>query len=287
MLSRHEKRNYVGNEKIWVGTYSNLHNLSHWHMDNEIIYVKKGNAKVSLNGEMLYLQQGQAVFCQSGTLHYINGEKDSLIDIFLSDNFLTEDITSRFVLVDPVLQQNYHFNYFFNLIKTELVNRESFYESRTNALIIYLISDIFRREPTEKINKSEGKTIAGYKDLLNYIDQSYEFLTFKDAATHMGLSETYFSKLFKNLCGMTFSQYLNVVRIEKAIELLLSETSYSITEIASICGYSSIRHFNRSFLQITGYSPSSLPSDYQLDFKQFKTMTESFNPTLDESTLIT
>lgn len=137
------------------------------------------------------------------------------------------------------------------------------------------------------MNKAEGKTLAGYKELLNHIDQNYDYLTFKDAADFMGLSETYFSKLFKNLCGMTFSQYVNVVRVEKAIELLTSENAYSVTEIASICGYSSIRHFNRSFLQITGYSPRSLPSDYQLDFKQFKTVADSFDPTLDESKLIT
>lgn len=287
MLSRHERRNYVGNEKIWVGTYANLHNLSHWHIDNEIIFVTKGSAEVSLNGETRHLEQGQAVFCQSGTLHYINGEKDSLIDIFLFDNFLVEDITSHYVLADPVLKEDHNLSFFFNSIKTELAKKESFYESQTNALIIYLVSNIFRRERTEKLNKSEGKTIAGYKDLLNHIDQSYEFLTFEDAAKYMGLSATYFSKLFKSLCGMTFSQYLNVVRIEKAIELLSSETYYSMTEIASACGYSSIRHFNRSFLQITGYSPSMLPASYQPDFKQFKTVTDSFNPTLDESKLIT
>ena len=287
MLSRYEKRNYVGNEKIWVGTYANLHNLSHWHIDNEIIFVKKGCAIVSLNGESRHLHEGQAVFCQSGTLHYINADQDSLLDIFLFDNFLVEDMTSRYALADPLLKENYGLENYFNLIKDEIANKDSFYESKTNAIIIYLLSDIFRRERTEKLNKSEGKTIAGYKDLLNHIDQNYENMSFTDAATYMGLSETYFSKLFKNLCGMTFSQYLNVVRVEKAVELLTSETPYSITEIASICGYSSIRHFNRSFLQITGYSPSALPADYRLDLKQFKTVTESFNPTLDESQLLT
>ena len=293
MLSRHERRIYTGNEKIWVGTYENLHNLSHWHIDNEIIFVQKGKAKVYLNGESRQLEQGQAMFCQSGLWHYINGEKDSLIDIFLFDNLLVEDITSHYVLADPVLQQDYNLGNYFNIIKTELTNKENFYESRTNALIMYLVSEIFRHERVEKSNKSNGKltksesrTISVYNELLNYIEQSYEYLTFKDAAMFMGLSETYFSKLFKDLCGMTFSQYLNIVRVEKAIELLSSEASYSITEVASMCGYSSIRHFNRSFLQITGFSPSALPSDYQLDIKQFKTVTDSFNPTLDESKLI-
>lgn len=287
MLSRHEKRNYDGKEKVWVGRYENLHNLSHWHMDNEIICVTKGKAHISINGETRLLEQGDAAFCQSGTLHYINGDKDSLIDIFLFDNSLVEDITSQNALTNPILKRDYYLNDYFVSIKNELANREKFYESRTNALMIYLLSDIFRCESTEKIKKSEAKIISGYKELLNYIDLNYEYLTFKDASKYMGLSETYFSRLFKNLCGMTFSQYLNVVRIEKAVEFLNSETPYSITEIASKCGYSSIRHFNRSFLQITGYSPSTLPNNYQLDFKQFKTVTESFNPTLKESKLIT
>lgn len=287
MLSQYEKRNYGGNKKIWAGTYANLHNLSHWHLDNEIIYANKGNAKVSLNGEMYYVEQGQAVFCQSGTLHYINAEKDSLIDIFLFDNFLVEDITSRYYLPHPILKEKYDLGAYFDLIRKELANKESFYENKANAIMIYLIADIFRREYTEKINKSLSKTISSYKDLLNYIEQNYEFLTFEDAATYMGLSETYFSKLFKNLCGMTFSQYLNIVRVEKAIDFISADNAYSMTEIASMCGYSSIRHFNRMFLQITGFSPRALPSNYHLDSKQFKTVTDSFNPTLDESRLIT
>lgn len=286
MLSKHEKRCYVGNEQIWVGTYANLHNLSHWHLDNEIIYIKKGGAHISINGEIRFVGQGQAVFCQSGSLHYISGEKDSLIDIFLFDNILVENITSLYVLADPILKCEYDLNSYFDFIQGELLNRKQFYESKTNAAIIYLTADIFCREQTEHSSKNEGKTLSGYKELLNHIDKNYEFITFKDAADYMGLSETYFSKLFKNLCGMTFSQYMNFVRIEKAIELLSSTNIYSITEIASMCGYSTIRHFNRSFLEITGYSPSSLPTDYQLDYKQFKT-TDSFNPTLDESKLIT
>lgn len=113
MLSRHEKRYYSGNEKIWVGTYENLHNLSHWHLDNEIIFVKKGSAKVSLNGETRLVAEGHAVFCQSGTLHYISGEKDSLLDIFLFDNSLVEDITSRFSLANPWLSQSYNLPFLF------------------------------------------------------------------------------------------------------------------------------------------------------------------------------
>lgn len=286
MLSQLEHRNYNGNEKIWVGTYHNLHNISHWHTDNEIIFVIEGGADVYLNGEIYHIGEEQAIFCQSGTIHYINSDKDSVIDIFLFDNSLGNEVTSRYKLVDPVLKTKFDLKKYFNLIRTELTNREQFYEIKTNSIITYLIADIFCREQCAVIEKNAQHTVSNLMGLLNYIDKSYEYLTFSEAASYVGLSEPYFSKLFKHIYGMTFSEYLNVVRIEKAIELLTSDATMPITKVASECGYSSIRHFNRMFLQITGYSPTALPADYHLDVKQFKTETESFNPTLKESRLL-
>lgn len=286
MLSQLEHRNYNGDEKIWVGTYHNLHNMSHWHTDNEIIFIRKGGADIFLNGEICHIREGRAVFCQSGTLHYINSETDGLIDIFLFDNSLANEITSQYALVDPVLKEKYDFEKYFEILRDALTHRERFYESKTNALITYLITDIFCREQIQKISKDEKRTVSNLMGLLNYIDKSYEFLTFSEAADYVGLSETYFSKLFKRIYGMTFSQYLNIVRIEKAIELITADFSCPITKIASECGYSSIRHFNRMFSELTGYSPTTLPADYHLDVKQFKTESESFNPTLNESKLI-
>ena len=62
---------------------------------------------------------------------------------------------------------------------------------------------------------------------------------------------------------MTFSQYLNAVRLEHAIELLKNNTEHlAITEIAAKCGFDTIRHFNRVFKDITGMSPRQMPSDY-------------------------
>lgn len=37
MLAKFEKRAYAGNEHVWVGKYRNLHNISHWHMEHELL----------------------------------------------------------------------------------------------------------------------------------------------------------------------------------------------------------------------------------------------------------
>jgi xylan 1,4-beta-xylosidase len=156
---------------------------------------------------------------------------------------------------------------------------------KTTSLITNLVIDIFRQEEIVP-NNTKDKTISNYKNLLNQIDESFEYITFSEAADFMGLSDTYFSMLFKKICGMTFSQYLNVVRIEKAIGLINGEEKIPISEIAVKCGYSSIRHFNRMFLQETGYSPKQLPIHYRLDVKPIKTVKDAFDPTLEESRLV-
>ena len=42
MLAKFEKRAYVGSEKVWVGKYRNLQNISHWHMEHEMIVCMEG-----------------------------------------------------------------------------------------------------------------------------------------------------------------------------------------------------------------------------------------------------
>jgi len=286
MLVKYEKRNYRGNEKIWVGAYLNLHNMSHWHIDDEIVFVKEGMATVSVNGVQYNISEGKSVFCQSGTLHYIRGSNDSLIYVFLFDNSLVEEITSRKMLKSPLLKNEYDLPTIYETIKEELKSQKMYYELKTNTMIIDLVIQIFRNENVLPNVEYQDKSLLNYKNLLNKIDENYEYISFKDAADYMGLSETYFSKLFKNISGMTFTQYLNIVRIERAIFMINGEEKLSITEIAMRSGYSSIRNFNRVFLKTTGYQPKNLPKNFQLESKPIKTTKISFDPTLHESKLL-
>ena len=54
---------------------------------------------------------------------------------------------------------------------------------------------------------------------------------------------------------MTFSMYLNHIRVNKAIDLI-QNTDLSMTEIAMNCGFETIRNFNRVFKEIMGCTPS-------------------------------
>jgi AraC-like DNA-binding protein/ligand-binding sensor protein len=74
-------------------------------------------------------------------------------------------------------------------------------------------------------------------------------------ATAMHVSTFYFCKMFKKATGLTFTDYLSRVRVEKAKTLLLNP-HLRISEIAYDVGFQSLTHFNRMFRKIVGQSPT-------------------------------
>ena len=77
-----------------------------------------------------------------------------------------------------------------------------------------------------------------------------------DVARTMHVSTFYFCKIFKKATGLTFTDYLGRVRVEKAKNLLLNP-HLRVCEIACTAGFQSLTHFNRIFRKITGASPTA------------------------------
>ncbi|MFH5186832.1 helix-turn-helix domain-containing protein [Paenibacillus sp. TAB 01] len=79
-------------------------------------------------------------------------------------------------------------------------------------------------------------------------------LTVAHCAAQVHLSGSYFANLFKKVTGMSFSQYVTAVRMEKAKEMLLQ--NHQIQEVASALGYEERRYFSDVFKKVTGMTPS-------------------------------
>jgi AraC-like DNA-binding protein len=76
-----------------------------------------------------------------------------------------------------------------------------------------------------------------------------------EIARTMHVSTFYFCKMFKRATGLTFTDYLGRVRVEKAKNLLLNP-HLRVSEIAYTVGFQSLTHFNRVFRKLTGESPT-------------------------------
>lgn len=287
MLAHFEKREYEGKERVWTGRYRNLNNLPHWHLECELIYIEQGLVRVSHNHQEYVLNEGEAIFLDSGEIHYIKSEAGSITAVTMFDSGLLSDM-QNFHLQCAKLCHSYPIPECFENIRRELTARPPFFELQSCQHIISLMIQIFRREKlcTAPL-REETSSITKYKRLLTEIEEQYSYITFSDAASFMGLSEPYFSKFFHKISGMTFSRYLNAVRLEHAIDLLKTDKNMSVTEIAACCGFDTVRHFNRVFKDVTGIPPSKMPPDYVLDSKPIRTIRDAFDPTLQNSELLT
>ena len=284
MLAKFEKRAYAGNEHVWVGKYRNLHNISHWHMEHELIACREGSAQVMLDDTMFNITQQQCIFCHSGCVHYISASPDSLLLVCLFNEKMYDPITSPFTLENPVFEDRYGILPKLSEIRHELQNQPIFFECRTEAMIGEILVDVFRGEPLRKAQWQFSDVITRYKQLLNHIDLEYEHITYRNAVQFMNMSDAYFSRYFKRQAGMTFSQYLNVVRI--AVQLLDSAPTMKITDVMLRCGFNTIRSFNRVFREVTGFTPTTLPPGYVLNTRSVPTIQGSFDPTLSDAELL-
>jgi two-component system response regulator YesN len=90
---------------------------------------------------------------------------------------------------------------------------------------------------------------------LRYIHSHYkEPITLDDLAQSVGLSPNYMSHLFNTTMGISFSTYVNTLRVEKA-QHLLAETSLPLIDISGMVGFEEQSYFSKIFKDITTYSP--------------------------------
>jgi AraC-like DNA-binding protein len=82
-----------------------------------------------------------------------------------------------------------------------------------------------------------------------------EPMSLEAVAGSVNISPFHFCKVFKRATSMTFTDYVNHVRVEKARRMLM-RPSARIIDVAYDVGFQSLSHFNRSFRRIVNESPT-------------------------------
>jgi len=155
-------------------------------------------------------------------------------------------------------------------IISENTVKENAYEFKLLSLTYQILSELFKNEIARTLNKRDaellGRTNARFQDVLEYIKSNYENqITLSKAIKIAKMSKGYFCTKFRQLTGKSFTGYLNQMRIEKAIMLILEEKESSITDIALTVGFEDINYFCRVFKKYMGQSPSSFKQGRQKD----------------------
>ena len=108
-------------------------------------------------------------------------------------------------------------------------------------------------------NNINYKTAGKIESALEYINKNYQRsdLRIAEIAGETGISEKHFRRLFYEVYRKTPHEFLRDFRLNKA-ELLISNTSKQISEIALQCGFSDVYSFSHCFKNNFGVSPKSL-----------------------------
>lgn len=131
---------------------------------------------------------------------------------------------------------------------TELVLRNAF------ATVLCIFLELLQKQQSEQsLSEKNGIIYA-----ISYVKANYsDSLTPCDVAAKANMSVKNFISGFKRFSGHTFHDFLNKVRIEKAVEILKSESGeISFLELSDILGYDNYITFYRNFIKYTGLSPA-------------------------------
>jgi len=90
---------------------------------------------------------------------------------------------------------------------------------------------------------------------MNYIKANYAGkITLDDIAKHVFLSRSYLSTVFKDDTGMSVTDYIKHIRIEKS-KLFLLDNRIKLADIAALCGFEDQSYFTKVFRSEVGISP--------------------------------
>jgi AraC-like DNA-binding protein len=119
-----------------------------------------------------------------------------------------------------------------------------------------MLLEVFHKYIKQSTSKKAPDWAKGLREMIQDQLDTNMSLSLQHVSNELEINPAYlsreFSKYFDNL---SFGDYIRKLRIEKAIGLM-TDTSYSLTEIAYLTGFSDQSHFNRIFKKQTGQTPS-------------------------------
>ena len=293
-----EIRKYEEDFPVWTGEYENMGFLPHWHKEIELIYVKEGSTTVNISGKNFYAKKGDLIIVNSGETHLspaVNANNTlnfMLIDPSLIKSYRPE-ASSHLICEETLIKSGLSEDVknFFCETEIELNEKKSYYKDIMKAkisLLWYSVKRVIPEDNTENPKSKRSRLFSDMQNVLIFLSEHFaEEIPLSIPAEKLGLSECHFSRLFKKMLGISYTGYINMLRIENATRLL-RENRESVLDIALSSGFNNIRTFNRVFKSITGSTPTEfLKQNY--DFPEsayFKTSPDKINVENDSSVIV-
>lgn len=247
----------TGNESLYL----------HCHNCMEVIYIKAGSGFIYADLQKFPVNAGDFVLLSPGQLHSgasrphdkmfckaivfdLGQLKEGKLD-YIYQNFIYK-FFSHEITVPTVVQKKHSFyeelrRDFFSIFD-EFIEKEEAYECFLKGYLLHLLGTLYRNaQKSTEFDQVQKHGLEKIKRALAYIAEHYQQnLSIDEIASVSGYSKYYFMHFFKRATGLTITQYINIVRLDKAAWLLLN-SEYNITEISAEVGFSNVSYFIKQF----------------------------------------
>ena len=258
-----EEINKASYDYPYIGKGTHFENNPlHFHGELEVLYVEDGEISATVETENRLLKKGDICIILPGRIHtllQIGRIKLSVIKLYPSvslygarmENCIFSEDSIHYAPLKRAVDQ----------ILCEDAERQIGYQlavrTACDTLSLYVLRTLFRPLDASASQEKQAFGIRFLEGANDYLESNYKKdITLDTAAAAFGYSRSYFSRLFKAVCGMNFFDYLSIFRLKKSTALLQS-SDLTIESVAISCGYSCLRSYNRAFHKYFGQSPGS------------------------------
>lgn len=233
----------------------------HIHASAEIVIVTAGTLEMTVGNKKYSIKRGQGLYITPFEMHSFCSPIHNKCHVLL----FSKELAGYF---HEFLQNKEMTSHIFSLSQESLSLSERTLPDETNtadyftaqAVLSLLCLDIVSSGQFIKKERCPDDVIAG---ALEYINHHFaDDLSLQTVAHQIGIRPVALSKSFSKRFGKNFQSYVHFLRCNCAADMIKA-SNLTMAEIASCCGFGSIRSFNRNFKELYGIAPSEYKKAYR------------------------
>lgn len=254
---------------LWAGRFISNENWQHKKRTSnfhEIIIVLSGTLHIQIGDESFEAEKNSVLLIPQGTLHYgtqvcpentsfywfhfLFPEKWNIIPHNLAQQQILSTYPYTHAVFIPLFSNSLDFTRL-NILGNQLM--DILKRNESNRFYLDLLMTCLLIEITEEHVGKHQKSITPHKEsktlsyIIEWIKANLEQeISLEIIATKFNYNQAYLSRLFSKEIGLTLTEFIRNLRLERA-KSLLSNLSISIEEIANLCGFKDEKYFMRCF----------------------------------------
>lgn len=268
-LELYEKK-VLSDEELPVQLAQNSHAecgevfVSHWHEHLEMHYILQGSAVFHIDRERYEVQAGDLIIANRNELHagYSTAVPYEACLLVFDPSDLSRELGEKNWRFRSLIRGDDRVGELFARIFAERQAEQEGYRPLCRSLVTELLVYLCRHHVAETMPAKDllkrRRDLERLRPALDYIEQNYsERISVVQLAQLLCLSPDRLGHLFREGVGQAPLQYINEIRLRKAMNLLQTE-EYTVTEVAQAVGFFDYNHFGRLFRRRYGCTPNQV-----------------------------